>query len=67
MHATPPEQVTRAVARGCCVGCGVEVVEEYGREESAMGKSGLNRKQYSAGIGFEDCTEFRGPARLSCR
>ncbi len=35
-HATPPEQVARAVARGCDVGSGVEVVEEHRREARAM-------------------------------
>ena len=30
------EQVARAVARGCDVGGGVEVIEEHGREARAM-------------------------------
>ena len=42
-HATPPEQVARAVARGCDVGGGVEVVEEHGREECDGRRSGCGR------------------------
>ena len=39
-HATPSEQVARAVARGCCIGGGVEVVEEHGWEECDGRRSG---------------------------
>lgn len=42
-HATPPEQVARAVARGRDVGGGVEVVEERGREECDGRRSGCRK------------------------
>ena len=33
-HATSPEQIARAIARGCDIGGGVEVVEEHGIPEN---------------------------------
>lgn len=42
-HTAPSEQVARAVARGCDVGCGVEVVEEHGWEECDGRRSGCGK------------------------
>ena len=50
-HATPSEQVARAVARGCDVGSGVEVVEEHGRDERAMGGAIGVRESVAQGVG----------------
>lgn len=52
-HATPPEQVARAVARGRDVGSGVEVVEEHGRDERAMGGAIGVRESVAQGLELE--------------